>query len=66
MQVSIETIQNLRSEAINNIKRYCEASGEDFTAVKNAIYQEADQFNLKLPADFYIEVYNLSLTLKVN
>jgi len=65
MQISIQTIQDLRDAAHNKIKLYCEATGENFADVKNAIYEEADPFNLKLPTDFYLSVYNLSLTLRL-
>jgi transcriptional regulator len=65
MEASIETIQELKNLAYNKIKIYCEITGENFADVKNALYQEADPFNLKLPYDFYLALYKLSLTLRL-
>jgi hypothetical protein len=63
----METLQktsfNLRNAAIENIKKYCDYSNEDFNLVKNELTREADNFNLKLPIDFYRDFYNLSVTL---
>ena len=63
----METLQstslNLRTSALENIKKYCDHTGEDFNTVKNDLINESDKFNLKAPIDFYIEFYNLSITL---
>ena len=63
MKTLQSTSLNLRTASMENIKKYCEHTGEDFNTVKNNLIQEADQFNLKLPIDFYTDLYNLSLTL---
>jgi hypothetical protein len=63
----METLQNtslnLRLSALENIKKYCDYSGENFNQVKNDLINEADKFNLKKPIDFYTDFYNLSVSL---
>lgn len=61
--MSIETVRILRNAADKNIKKYCKESGESFSQVRKEIYQMADEYNTKLPTDFYKEVYNLSITM---
>ena len=63
METLQKTSLNLRASAIENIKKYCEHTGEEFNTVKNDLINESDKYNLKTPIDFYIEFYNLSTTL---
>ena len=58
-----ETIKLLRDTAIENIKRFCEKENEDFNEVYNYYVRKADEYNLKLPIDFYRDLYNLTLEL---
>jgi hypothetical protein len=58
-----ETVKLLRDGAIENIKRFCEKENEDFQEVYNYYVREADNYNLKLPIDFYRDLYNLTLEL---
>jgi len=58
-----ETVKILRDGAIENIKRFCEKENEDFQEVYNYYVREADNYNLKLPIDFYRDLYNLTLEL---
>ena len=54
METLQKTSLNLRASAIENIKKYCEHTGEEFNTVKNDLINEADKYNLKTPIDFYI------------
>lgn len=63
MKTLQNTPLNLRESAIENIKKYCDHTGEAFNTVKNDLINEADKYNLKTPIDFYLEFYNLSTTL---
>lgn len=58
-----EGVKLLRDGAIENIKRYCEKENEDFDEVYNYYVREVDKYNLKLPIDFYRDLYNLTLEL---
>jgi len=58
-----ETVKILRDGAIENIKRFCEKENEDFQEVYHYYVREADNYNLKLPIDFYRDLYNLTLEL---
>jgi len=60
----METIHLLRNAAKQNIKDYCNKYNEDYTEVWNYCMNEADKYNLKLPIDFYKDLYNLTLTFK--
>lgn len=62
--MSIESVKLLRDTAINNIKQYCEKENEDYTEVWNYVINKVDQFNTLTPKDFYIKLYNESLTWK--
>ena len=59
----IESVKLLRDTAIENIKRFCEKENEDFDEVYNYYVRKADKYNLKLPIDFYRDLYNLTLEL---
>ncbi len=60
----MKTIHLLRDAAKQNIKDYCIKYNEDYTEVWNYCVHEADKYNLKLPIDFYKDLYNLTLTFK--
>jgi len=61
----INTSINLRNAAIENIKRYCKNNNceNDFNLIKNDLIRQADEYNLKLPIDFYKDFYNLTVEL---
>ena len=61
--MNIESVKLLRDKAEQNIKEYCTANRENYIEVKNDLINEADEFNVLLPVDFYIKYYNLSLEL---
>ncbi len=62
--MSIESVKLLRDTAINNIKQYCEKENEDYTEVWSYVINKVDKFNTLTPKDFYIKLYNESLTWK--
>jgi hypothetical protein len=64
MQTLIETAILLRDKALENIKKYCEENDceNDFNAIKNDLIRRADEYNLKIPIDFYKDFYNLTVT----
>lgn len=66
METLFETSKRLRDAGIENIKKYCKDNNceEDFDKFKNELMRQADKYNLKLPADFYKDFYNLTLELK--
>lgn len=61
----MQTIINLRDTAKANIMKYCENNNcvDEYDLFESELIRQADEFNLKLPIDFYIEFYNKSLTL---
>lgn len=59
----MNTALNLRNQALENIKNYCEKHNENFDEVKNELIRQADECNLKLPVDFYLSFYNLTTRL---
>jgi hypothetical protein len=60
----METSLKLRDAAIENIKNYCKKYDYNFTEIKNELIKQADEYNLKLPTDFYLSFYNLTTKLK--
>lgn len=63
----MQTIINLRDAAKANIMMYCENNNciDEYDLFESELIRQADNFNLKLPIDFYIEFYNKSLTLLI-
>lgn len=61
----METIKLLRDTAHENIKKYCELNNcqDDFDFIKNDLMRQADEYNVKLPKDFYIAFYNQTVEL---
>ena len=60
----INTAIRLRTAAIDNIKQYCINNPvETFEQVYKELCIEADEYNLKLPIDYYKDLYNLTLKL---
>jgi hypothetical protein len=60
----MNTSLKLRDAAIENIKNYCKKYNYNFDEVKNELIRQADEYNLKLPTDFYLSFYNLTTKLK--
>jgi hypothetical protein len=60
----METSLKLRDAAIENIKNYCKKYDYNFDEIKNELIKQADEYNLKLPTDFYLSFYNLTTKLK--
>lgn len=58
------TALNLRTAAIENIQNYCKKYNYNFDEVKNELIRQADEYNLKLPTEFYLSFYNLTTKLK--
>lgn len=65
METLLKTSLNLRNAALENIKKYCKDNNceEDFDNIKNELTREADEYNVKLPVDFYKDFYNLTIEL---
>jgi len=63
----MQTIINLRDAAKANIMQYCESNNciDEYDLFEAELIRQADNFNLKLPIDFYTEFYNKSLTLLI-
>ena len=59
----MNTSLKLRDAAIENIKNYCKKYNYNFDEVKNELIRQADEYNLKLPTDFYLSFYNLTTKL---
>lgn len=59
----MNTALNLRNAAIENIQNYCKKYNYNFDEVKNELIRQADEYNLKLPIDFYLSFYNLTTKL---
>ena len=59
----MNTALNLRTVAIENIQNYCKKYNYNFDEVKNELIRQADEYNLKLPVDFYLSFYNLTTKL---
>lgn len=59
----MNTALYLRNAAIENIKNYCKKYNYNFDEVKNELIKQADEYNLKLPIDFYLYFYNLTTKL---
>jgi hypothetical protein len=61
----INTAIKLRNAAIENINKYCKNNNceDDFNLIKNDLIRQADEYNLKLPIDFYKDFYNLTVDL---
>lgn len=59
----MNTSLKLRDAAIKNIKNYCKKYNYNFDEVKNELIRQADEYNLKLPTDFYLSFYNLTTKL---
>ena len=64
-QKMINTSINLRDAAIENINTYCKNNNceNDFNLIKKDLINQADEYNLKLPIDFYKDFYNLTVDL---
>lgn len=60
----MNTALNLRTAAIENIQNYCKKYNYNFDEVKNELIRQADEYNLKLPTEFYLSFYNLTTKLK--
>lgn len=60
----MNTALNLRNAAIENIQNYCKKYDENFEEIYKYLIIEADEYNLKLPIDFYLSFYNLTTKLK--
>ena len=62
----METLQStalaLRNAAIENIKAYCEKTGESFEEIKKDIGLRADEGDL-IPINYYIRFYNITTEL---
>lgn len=56
--MSIESIKILRDTANNILTEYCKSTGESLKEVKDFVSIQADEYNLKLPIDYYIAYYN--------
>ena len=63
METLAQTAFKLRNAAVENIENYCKKTGENYTEVYNYYVRKADEYNLKLPIDFYTDLYNLTLEL---
>ena len=61
----METIKMLRDTAKANIMQYCENNNcvDEYDLFERELIRQADEFNLKLPIDFYVKFYNKSLIL---
>ncbi len=59
----MNTSLKLREAAIENIQNYCKKYNYNFDEVKNQLINQADEYNLKLPTDFYLSFYNLTTKL---
>ena len=61
----MNTSLKLREAAIENIQNYCKKYNceNDFDNIKNELIRQADEYNLKLPTDFYLSFYNLTTKL---
>ena len=55
----------LRDAAKENILKYCQENDclHEYKLFESELIRQSDEFNLKLPIDFYLEFYNKSLTL---
>jgi len=53
----------LRAAAKENIAEYCKTTGENETEIFKYFSKEADKYNLLLPVDFYLKIYNSSVEL---
>lgn len=60
----MNTALYLRNAALENIQNYCKKYNYNFDEVKNELIRQADEYNLKLPTDFYLSFYNLTTKLK--
>ena len=59
----MNTALYLRNAAIENIQNYCKKYNKNFDEVKNELIRQADEYNLKLPTEFYLSFYNLTTKL---
>jgi hypothetical protein len=59
----MNTSLKIRDAAIENIQNYCKKYNYNFDEVKNELIRQADEYNLKLPTDFYLSFYNLTTKL---
>ena len=59
----MESIKLLRDKAEENIKQFCKENKEDYSEVKNWLFNQADKYNVLLPIDFYVNLYNESIKL---
>lgn len=61
----INTAIKLRNASVENINIYCKNNNceNDFNLIKNDLIKQAENYNLKLPIDFYKDFYNLTLKL---
>ena len=60
--MSIEAIKLMRDKANSIVEEYCIKSGEDSKQVIKFIHESIDEYNLKLPIDFYRDYYNYCIT----
>jgi len=65
----METLQStsirFRDAGIENIKKYCKDNNceEEFDLFRDDLLRQADEYNVKLPVDFYKDFYNLTVEL---
>ena len=62
MENTTSSAKALRDAAIENIKKYCDKTGEDNIKVKNFILNQIDEPNMLLPLELYRQFYNESLS----
>ena len=61
----METITRLREAGKANILKFCENNNcvNEYDSFEKELFRQSDEFNLKIPMDFYVDFYNRSLTL---
>ena len=60
----IESIRTLREAANNNLKKYCDATGENYKEAQKYCVDIADEkTQFKPPVDYYIAYYNETVKL---
>jgi hypothetical protein len=63
METLQSTALSLRSAGIENIKAYCERTGESFEEIKKDILLRADDGDL-IPINYYMRFYNITTELE--
>ena len=61
----ISTAIKLREAANENIRKYCKDNNcsNDYDMIHKNLIIHCDEYNLKLPIDFYKDFYNLTVEL---